>query len=237
MVVDGGTAEDKDYLIEYIQEKDDNDTVNAWLITHYHGDHSGALTSFLLENEGEITINKIYLCLPGESDVSAYDSSRLEDYNALVEALSSYENVEIVSAGDIISLKEFKIEVINDMQVFENNFGNNTSIVYQVQVNNSTFLILGDCGEELSEYLLTNYADKIKDNTIVQMAHHGQRGGTQELYEWINPKICLWPLTDWIYTNNNGTTDLKYEETQEWIDAIGSTNYYAKDGTQIIELK
>lgn len=36
------------------------------------------------------------------------------------------------------------------------------------------------------------------------MSHHGQQGATKELYECINPKICLWPTTDWLWNNDDG---------------------------------
>ena len=74
------------------------------------------------------------------------------------------------------------------------------------------------------------------------MAHHGQRGATEELYKLVNPEICLWPTTSWLWDNDVGegynTANFKTIETREWLQNIGvKTNYVAKDGDITINIQ
>ena len=237
-VFDGGTQEDEAYLIDYIQSHDDNATVNGWFLTHYHKDHTGALAQFLESGSDEIKIENIYYSFPTDASlVETYDETRIEDYNRILNDLSTLDYAHTIYDGFKVETDELTIEVINDMQIYYENFGNNTSSVYKITSDTTSWLVLGDCGSELAQYLIDNHYEDIHNVDYLQMAHHGQRGGSSELYHVINPKVCLWPLTDWIYTNWSGTGDLRFDETYEWMKDIDRIDYYAKDGTQEIEFK
>ena len=70
---------------------------------------------------------------------------------------------------------------------------------------------------------------------MCQIAHHGQAGATLEVYKTINPKICLWPTTEWIWNNVNG--NLKTEETRGWIESLNvEQNILAFEGVQQVEI-
>ena len=58
-------------------------------------------------------------------------------------------------------------------------------MVIRMQVNNKTILFLGDTGKESSEKLIKEQPQKELKADIVQMAHHGQNGATEELYKII----------------------------------------------------
>ena len=55
-------------------------------------------------------------------------------------------------------------------------------MVFKLKVNNKSILFLGDTGEESSDKLVKEYGKKLKSD-IVQVAHHGQQGATEELYK------------------------------------------------------
>lgn len=40
-----------------------NNTVDAWYLTHYHKDHTGALAKYLLENDNSIKTKNIYIII------------------------------------------------------------------------------------------------------------------------------------------------------------------------------
>lgn len=67
IVVDGGTAADEDNLINTIKEVSKDNKVEAWFLTHYHKDHTGALAKYLQSKSKDITIDKIYYNFPKES--------------------------------------------------------------------------------------------------------------------------------------------------------------------------
>ena len=45
---------------------------------------------------------------------------------------------------------------------------------------------------QASGILVSNYADALKCD-ILQVAHHGYQGGTEELYRAVDPLYVLWP--------------------------------------------
>lgn len=59
IVVDGGTAEDEDNLIKTIKKVSKDRKVEAWFLTHYHKDHTGALAKYLQSGSNEIKIDKV----------------------------------------------------------------------------------------------------------------------------------------------------------------------------------
>ena len=79
-----------------------------------------------------------------------------------------------------------------------------------------------------------NQKEKLKVN-ILQMAHHGQQGVSKEIYEYIKPKICLWPTPDWLWINDSGNGEdsgpWKTKETRKWIEELNvNKNIIEKDG-------
>ena len=75
-------------------------------------------------------------------------------------------------------------------------------MVIKVKVNHKKILFLGDTGTESSEKLIKGQGNNLKAD-IVQMAHHGQAGATEELYKIVKPEICLWPTPEWLWNNNS----------------------------------
>lgn len=237
VVVDGGMAEDEANLIQNIKKISDDNTVDAWIITHYHQDHTGALAEYLESESDDIKIKKIYYNFPSRDWVSKYDADCLSEYDIISNALSTFNSKVIVSKNMDISTSDLQIKVIRTFNPeITVNGGNNSSSVYKVTCNNKTILFLGDLGEEGGEELIKNCKEEIENMDYVQMAHHGQAGVSKEVYQIIHPKYCLWPTPDWLWINkdNQYQTDL----TKEWIREIGvKKNYVADKGTIKIDLK
>ena len=38
---------------------------------------------------------------------------------------------------------------------------------------------------------------------IMQLAHHGFNGGVRSLYEYVDPKICLWPCDEYRFQTDS----------------------------------
>lgn len=235
IVIDGGTAEDEEYLIEKIEDISENDTVDAWFITHYHKDHVGALTQYLTKNDTRIKIKEVYFNFPKEEWVRNNEPNRLSDIEMINKQLYKLSNT-IVKEGDIIKIGEITVDVIRSFNpLITSNAGNNSSTVFKFSINNKKILFLGDLGIEGGSELLKNNKKDIENMDYVQMAHHGQAGVDENVYKVINPKYCLWPTTDWLWENKDGT--YKTNETREWIKKLNvEKNYIAKDGMITISL-
>lgn len=245
IVIDGGLRADSAKLLNKI--KDYGNDVDYWIITHPHQDHAGAFNDIIENHNSELNIKKLIYTA---NDVEWYkNTSDADRIGEIEEFYKSLENEKVKSIkrepeiGENIEISpNINIEIlgIKNPEITENAI-NNSSMVFEMYVNNTSILFLGDTGTESSEKLIKTYGNKLKSD-IVQMAHHGQAGGTEELYKIIDPKICLWPTPEWLWDNNSGggynSGTWKTLETRKWIEEIGvNTNYIAKDGNITITIK
>ena len=245
IVIDGGLRADSAKLLNKIKEYGND--VDYWIITHPHQDHAGAFNDIIENHNSELNIKELIYTA---NDVEWYkNTSDADRIGEIEEFYKSLENEKVKSIkrepqiGEKIKISSnINIEIlgVKNPEITENAI-NNSSMVFKMYVNNTSILFLGDTGTESSEKLIKTYGNKLKSD-IVQMAHHGQAGGTEELYKIIDPKICLWPTPEWLWDNNSGggynSGTWKTLETRKWIEEIGvNTNYIAKDGNITITIK
>lgn len=203
IVVDGGTADDTNHLVELINKK--GKKVDYWFITHAHDDHAGAFVQIV--NNTDIEISHIYISLNEYDWYEKNEPTRADFTKTLIDTLNKEKiknNVEYPYLNEKIEIDGINVEIlgIRNPEIVENP-GNEQSMVIKFNTGNTTLLILGDTGINSSKKLLENQKEKLKSD-IVQIAHHGQAGATEELYKTINPKICLWPTTEWLWDNDAG---------------------------------
>lgn len=237
VVIDGGTAEDTNNLISKINEN--GGKVDYWFITHAHDDHAGAFVQII--NNTDIPIDNIYVSANELNWYEKNEPQRIDFTRTLLETLSNEkiaskvkepkinENIEIDTKNNI----KAEILGIRNPEITEN-AGNEQSMVVKFYIDKKSLLILGDTGTNSSKKLLETQKEKLKSD-IVQMAHHGQKGATQELYEVINPKICMWPTPGWLWNNDAGegidTGPWETMETRRWIENLNvEKNYVAIEG-------
>ena len=77
---------------------------------------------------------------------------------------------------------------------------------------------------------------------MVQVAHHGQRGATEELYQEIKPELAFWPTTQWLWLNDSGNGEdsgkWKTKETRGWLEKLNvKENVLAFEGEQELDVR
>lgn len=239
IVVDGGLREDADHLTETIQAK--GGRVAAWLITHPHSDHIGALTEILNRNPIPIQIDNIYYSfIEKDTYQRGENMGRMGDLDNLLAAFNNVAPEKLhtpLAKGQTIQVDDAFITVMNLPFRSLNNTFNNSSVAYRVDVNGKRILFLGDMGWEAGQNLLekSNPADLKAD--IVQMSHHGQDGVEEGVYRVINPEICLWPTPQWLWDNeiNGQPGPWKTLTVRKWMDDLGVQKHFSiKDGDQVL---
>lgn len=233
IMIDGGLPEDSSHVEQKLLEK--GGVVEAWFITHAHDDHYGVLVELI--KSGKVQINNIYVSFNSEEWYETYNNDKFESIKNMLDLLDSEEvrdKVHEVNLKEEIAIDNlfFKILKIKSPEHTENP-GNNQSVVIKVSNNIRSMIFLGDLGSEYEEEFLQNNLDEIEADAV-QMAHHGQAGVSNKIYNAINPKMCFWPTPDWLWNNDpgDGTSNGPWKtlETRSWIEKIGATNYVAKDG-------
>ncbi len=240
IIIDGGTQEDAPQLEKYII--DNGGKVDYWFITHPHIDHAGAF-EIISQNE-DIDISKIYMSINDKEWYIKNEPQRKDDIEAffpIIEQEKIKDKIVEPQVNDIIKIDNItaKILGIKNPEITKNAI-NNSSMVIKMQVNQKKILFLGDTGVESSEKLIKNQGENLSAD-IVQVAHHGQAGATEELYKMVKPEICLWPTPEWLWSNNSdGTEDSgpwKTKETRKWMENLKvKQNYVAKDGIKNIKI-
>lgn len=241
IVIDGGTDKDTQNLIEQIKQR--TGKVDYWFITHPHKDHATCFINIVQNTD--IKIENVYVTLNEIDWYKQYEPQRTIEAENLQKVLQNEkikDKVTEVKLNQEINIDNIRCKIlgIKNPEITTNAI-NNSSMVIRMQVNNKTILFLGDTGKESSEKLIKEQPQKELKADIVQMAHHGQNGATEELYKIINPKICLWPTPQWLWDNNSGggedSGNWKTKETRKWIENLKvEQNIIEKDGNKTIKI-
>lgn len=236
IVVDGGWEADAGKLSSLILQQ--GGKVDAWLITHPHEDHVGALCAILNDGARKIKIDKIYCSL---ATPDWYRQVSPTGAGIADQLLSAFTKLPVgtvtnnIGRGTEINIDDVNIRVLNNRGAYTYNGVNNSSLVYKIRVSGQSILILGDLAYDGGKDLIkTCTAEELKSD-IVQMAHHGQQGVDQGAYALIAPTTCLWPSPAWLWNNDNGggvgSGPWGTLTTRAWMDALGvKDNRSLKDG-------
>lgn len=241
IMLDGGTPEDTTHLVQTLAAKGSH--VDTWLITHPHSDHVGALNEILNHPEYGVTVDHVYFSFAGLSWYQEYEPGRADMVAKIMTSLSLQPQEKVhgdIYRGQEIWVDNIKITVMNQPYLQANNSINNSSVAYMLDINGKKALFLGDMGVETGKQFLADHTPEELKCDIVQMAHHGQDGVGLEVYQVLQPQICLWGAPDWLWNNDSGSgTDSgkwKTIETRKWMAQLGVPYHVCiKDGDQIIQ--
>ena len=236
VVIDGGWEADADKLSSLIQQQ--GGKVDAWLITHPHEDHVGALCAILNDSSRKIKIDKIYCSLAAPDWYRQVSPTGAGIADQLLNAFTKLSVGTVknnISRGTEINIDDVNIRVLNNRGVYTYNGVNNSSMVYKIRVSGQSILILGDLAYDGGKDLIKICSAAELKSDIVQMAHHGQQGVDQDAYALIAPTTCLWPTPAWLWNNDNGggtgSGPWGTLTTRAWMDALGvKDNRSLKDG-------
>ena len=250
IVVDGGLKTNAPYLSKYIKAR--GGKVSAWLLTHPHEDHVGAL-SVILEQQKvaghpdyyNIDPGQIYFSFAPYPFYEQYEQSyRLPMIKEVMDDLAAYpaeKKHENSERGTTFSYGNVSVEVLTTAYSIPLDSGNNSSICYMITINGKKLLITGDLPYEAAGKLLEELpAEKLKAD-IVQMAHHGQHGGSFAFYSTVNPRYALWPSSKELwdkrkepFTEDQETYTIAL--TKFWMNKLGvEKNYVMADGNWVLE--
>lgn len=241
IMVDGGTPNDAQHLAETIQSM--GGRVSAWLITHPHSDHIGALTEILNMDPVPIEIDNIYYSfLDTEYYRQGEHQGRMSNLENLLEAFKKVDPGKLhtpLEPGQEIQVDEITIHVLNEPFACPQNTFNNSSVAYRLDVGGKRILFLGDMGWQAGENLMQVCTPEDLKADVVQMSHHGQDGVEYDVYQTIAPEICLWPTPEWLwYNERDGVREAGSYKTpivQGWMRSLGvKRNLCVKDGDQVL---
>lgn len=221
IIIDGGenifepalAVEGRIYEILKKQAPDpDNIVISAWIITHAHGDHCGALFQFTdtYSNDPTITIKQLVYNLPDNSKV--VDDNVNHAQNVLRGACLTKNNTELLKphTGNVLYYPGVKINILYTQEdhLADNTNGiignyNAASLVMQFVMEDGTTLLIGSDHPVNGSYqgynwcggALYNWYGTFIESYVVSTFHHGFGGGADAtIYNAIKAKLVLWDV-------------------------------------------
>ncbi|MGI6020280.1 MAG: RICIN domain-containing protein [Lachnospiraceae bacterium] len=213
VVIDGGMTANASNLREYINIFGGH--VDAWFISHFHWDHSDALTSILGNPEG-ITIDNIYVENIDPDDYAG-TSINLAVLKRFLAASKGLDNIVYPERDQVIQIDDLTVTVLNtyDDLIFEyaepsfpDDIFNDASLVLKVETQNESILFLSDVEHQTAiDFLVDRYGDEMKADYVV-CAHHGNtRKIDKSFYDFVGAHTAIINAPDWLI--NGSQYDVK----------------------------
>ncbi len=239
VLIDGGCDdhEECEHLFDVLcaqNERDDKKIViAAWLFTHAHDDHIGCFLKFAEKYAGKVEIQKLVYDFVFE----ASGTSEMQRQKFLRVAPGIAESVT-PKTGMRFEFPGVAFEVVTTGREIEEikNF-NETSTVFKMTAGKYSAMFLGDIHGQGAEKILQLHPKEYIKSDILQVAHHGYWGATDELCRVIDPSILLWPCPDYWYGFARTLPQNKYLTESENIISVlqGGQKEYVIDLTDPIK--
>lgn len=206
-VVDSGhyfQFNDNDRLHRFLRERTPDGqkiVINGWLITHSHTDHVAKLMDFLRYNCDDVVIEGFYWNLPADDyDLPCWDREERAYNTQLRRVLNGLTDIPKykVQAGQRFYCRNLCFDVLctqEDVYPQKIEDFNDTSVVVAVEIDGCRILIPGDASAKESAILEARYGETLKSD-IVQIAHHGHSGLSENAYRLIDADLCVFPITE-----------------------------------------
>lgn len=179
MLIDGGTTECKEELLEYLKSK--NITKFDYIIgTHPHEDHIGSLDDVVNEFE----FDTIFF-----PDVSSARVTTKTFENLILAVANKNMKFTTPVSGKEYSLGEAKFNILAPSSTSYQSL-NNYSIVIKLNYGENSFIFTGDA-ETLSETEILNSYDDIHAD-VLKLGHHGSTtSSSKKFLNAVSPKYAV----------------------------------------------
>lgn len=226
-VIDGGDAPETEYLVQFINDNLQG-RVDAWFITHPHKSHVGAFINII--GDKLLSVKKIIYSYLDPELVAKHDSSNVHEIEIFNSAIKASKIPSMrVRNGDRLKIGKNIVKIIGaEFLDSDRNYLNNIGVIFKFNFKSASVLFLGDVGYEAGVALLSSFKDELKSD-ILQMAHHGYYGVSNELYSMVSPDVCLWPTRKEIWPEGSKMLTSESQDikaTYDFMCSLGVSEHY-----------
>lgn len=190
LLYDGGTKVELPHIVKYLESlvpEGEKPVIDAWFISHSHGDHMGVLSAFAEEKSysDRIRVENVYFFDPSQEAADINGEADGVPWNLrLCRAASEYLKTADGGKpgqyrprlGERYYIDDITIDVIYTPDLspaIEWDTWNASSVVFMVTIDGQKVLLTGD-SDWSSQLIYTSMFDKdYFDLTVYQVPHHG----------------------------------------------------------------
>ena len=239
---DGGMPGDDLYLVDFLESlvpKGEKPVVEAWFITHGHGDHIGALGHFeaVPENGERLCVEGVYFSVPSEKvqkllSVPHETKYGLEGIEYLRTSEGKVPPLYRPQTGQRYYFNDITVDILHTQEQhlienYDNGF-NDSSTWYLYTIEGQTFLSAGDAGDGSVKVVKETYEQKYLDFDVMATFHHAQNV-TKTWVKYFNYTTVLYT------TFSNGPQTWNYHEKENVIMRERAQEYMCwGDGRKVL---
>jgi beta-lactamase superfamily II metal-dependent hydrolase len=235
IISDGGQTHDSAYLIDFLESfvpENEKPVVEAWLISHAHGDHCGVFRG-MIENGAlldRIFVEGIYYSVIGEEFYEKDEPPRIDvaymkwASKRLRAADGSVTKFYRPHTGERYYFSDITVDVVHTQEqlprnaaIGDNNF---TSTWFMLTIEGQKCLFTGDGDRSCMRTLMATYDQEYLDVDVMTLMHHGF-DTRDEFTDYCKVKTVLLTVRDSLPVGSaNENTYLKehIEESFAWGD-------------------
>ncbi len=202
-VIDGGrndNNEAENLLAELVRENvrpDGKIIIRCWFISHAHSDHYNSMREFIASKSDKVTVEKIAFSYT-HADYRKYSDT--PNHWDIREGCRGFAGCKYVKpqAGQTWRLPGCEIEILFTAEdMFNNPFYvkslNSASDVIRIRAAGQTIIFPGDIEADTADIICASFGNYLRCD-IMQIAHHGFHGASDEFYTLAQPKVILYPI-------------------------------------------
>ena len=242
IVIDGGMdgqgEETTIYNLMAEQSGMEKPVIAAWILTHPHNDHIGAVSDFITKYGSKIVPELIIFNFPDEDILcTAGNDCDAKSCGVIRQALSGkwkecrfvkpHTGQKLLISGVEIEILHTAEEVYPDTQAMLRNNAN--SMVFTMKTAGRSILITGDISYTYGTEMLAWYGNELKCD-ILQVIHHARTHGSIEIYKAAAPTVALWP------TSKASDEEYGSRNYNVWLRNNVPYNVYCYNGTATVNL-
>lgn len=250
IVSDGGREDDIKYLIDYLESLTPNGekpVIEAWFITHAHGDHQGALASLTTETDllNRIYIDGIYMSMPSDEAFLAVNSLSSKTSMMMIQTLPA-----IAKASDGGNTKLYRpqtgqqyyfCDVVIDImhsqeqlvtQDYANLDLNDSSLWTMFNMDGQKFLLAGDADKGSMRVVMKTYSQEYMKLDVYASFHHNLNNW-MPFMEYCEIKTTLF-TTSGTESQNKAAGEINSVGSNAYLKETSVDYYSWEDGGKVL---